>query len=265
MSQAPPRAQPRDRWVQYPRPNPLARLRLFCFPYAGGGASIFAPWARDLPPAVEVAAVQFPGREIRLSEKPYSDLLALVEVLAEALTPHFDKPFAFFGHSNGGLVAYELARRLRRQGRPGPVHLYSGGRPAPQVVIDEPPVHALPHDEFLATLRRFAGTPEEVLQNPELMELIEPTLRADFSLGETYRYAPEPLLTIPITAYGGMRDGEVPPWQVEAWREQAGGPFNLKMFPGDHFFINSDRAEVLRELTRELMMDIARLDGPAHG
>ncbi len=239
-------------WAIFPRPEPNARLRLFCFPYAGGGASIFSPWVRILPPEVEVVAVQPPGRESRLSEKPYSDMTELVDAMHRELRPHFDKPFAFFGHSNGGLMAFELARTLRRAGGPMPLHLFGSGRPAPQLDLDEPPIHHLPHDEFIEELRRFAGTPEEILQNAEIMELIMPLLRADFALGETYVYTPEPPLDLPISAYGGVQDEEVSEEQVAAWREQTSGEFRMKMFPGGHFFLNEDRAVVLAELTREL-------------
>ena len=214
-------------WAVVARRNPAARLRLFCFPYAGGGASIFSTWHRDLPSAVEVVAVQPPGREGRLMETPYADLASLVEAVAPALEPWMDRPFALFGHSNGGLMAFELARLLRRAGRRMPVHLFASGRPAPQLELDEPPIHALPDDEFVAELRRFKGTPDEILQNAEIMSLVMPLLRADFALGETYDYVPGPPLDLPVSAYGGEGDEEVSRDQVEAWREQTTGPFHL--------------------------------------
>ncbi len=257
---------PLNSWAIYPARNPAARLRLFCFPYAGGGATVFSAWPRSLPPEVEVVAVQPPGREARLSETPYSDMTQLVEAMHRELRPHFDKPFAFFGHSNGGLMAFELARALRREGGPMPLQLFTGGRPAPQLEIDDPPIHTLPHDEFIQELRRFAGTPEEILENEEIMGLIMPLLRADFTLGETYRYVPEPPLDLPICAYGGERDEDVSRADVEAWREQTTGEFRMQMFPGDHFFINSDRALVLAEISRELRMLLGRLrPAGAHG
>lgn len=256
---------PLNGWAIYPSRNPNARLRLFCFPYAGGGATIYSTWARSLPPEIEVVAVQPPGREGRLAETPYSDLMQLAEAMHRELRPHFDKPFAFFGHSNGGLMAFELARALRRAGDPMPLHLFASGRPAPQLVIDEPPIHALPHDEFIHELRRFAGTPEEILANAEIMELIMPLLRADFALGETYVYAPEEPLNLPISAYGGVRDDEVSQEQVEAWRAQTSAAFHMRMFPGDHFFINGDRAMVMEELTRELRPLLMRVAHATYG
>jgi len=253
----------RDPWVVFPRRVPDARLRLFCFPYAGGGASIYARWPELLPPGVELAAVQLPGRESRLAEKPYAEMGLLVEKLAEVLAPYLDLPFALFGHSNGGLMAFELARTLRAQGQPLPVHLIVSGRPAPQVVLTDPPIHALPHGEFMDALRRFGGTPEEVLGNEEMMSLIEPLLRADFALGETYVFTPGSPLEIPVSAYGGATDDEVPLWQVEAWKEQAGSEFRFVTFPGGHFFLNDDRDRVLGELGRELRPHLART-GYAH-
>jgi medium-chain acyl-[acyl-carrier-protein] hydrolase len=182
------------------------------------------------------------------------------------LRPHFDKPFAFFGHSNGGLMVFELARALRREGGPMPLQLLVGGRPAPQLEITDPPIHALPHDEFIQELRRFAGTPDEVLENAEIMELIMPLLRADFAMGETYQYVPEPPLDLPISAYGGQLDADVSEEQVQAWREQTTGEFRMRMFPGDHFFINSDRAQVLAEVSRDLRTLLGRLPrASAHG
>jgi medium-chain acyl-[acyl-carrier-protein] hydrolase len=256
---------PINGWAIYPSRNPSARLRLFCFPYAGGGATIYSPWTRMLPPEVEVVAVQPPGREGRLGETPIPDLPQLVEHLHRELLPHFDKPFAFYGHSNGGLMAFELARALRRTSGPMPRHIFIGGRPAPQLELDEERIHALPHDEFIDALRRYAGTPEEILQNAEIMELIMPLLRADFSLGETYAYTPEAPLHVPISAYHGVRDNEVEPAQIEAWREQTSAAFNFKIFPGDHFFINGDRALVLQEMTRELRPLLGSLQPAMHG
>jgi medium-chain acyl-[acyl-carrier-protein] hydrolase len=259
---APSRPSP---WVVLPKPNPSARLRLFCFPYAGGGASIFATWARLLPAEVEVVAVQLPGRENRIGEKPVSDLRELVPQMAQALAPFMDRPYVLFGHSNGGLMAFELIRLLRREGRTLPLLFVASGRPAPQVTLEGPVLHHLPEPEFREMLRRFNGTPEEVLQNEEIMQLITPMLRADFSLGETYQYTPEPPLPLPIAAYGGEKDMEVPTWAIHAWREQAAGEFRDMIFPGGHFFINENREQLLAELTRDLRGALVRAGAlPAH-
>jgi medium-chain acyl-[acyl-carrier-protein] hydrolase len=243
-------------WVVLPRPNPGARLRLFCFPYAGGGASVFTAWPEGLPDEVEVCAVQPPGREGRLSEAPFTDVHALVEALHPALRPHLDRPFALFGHSNGAVMAFELARALRRAGGPMPVRLIASGRPAPQLPLEEPPVHALPDEAFTREIRRFSGTPDAVLENAELMELLMPLLRADFQLGETYAARDEPPLPVPITAVGGVDDHEVRREQVEGWREQTTRDFRLAMLPGGHFFLLDQRDLLLREIAADLRRDL---------
>jgi phosphopantetheine--protein transferase-like protein len=239
-------------WLAVPRPNPLAGLRLFGFPYAGGGASLFRHWPERLPASVEVCPVQLPGREARLSEPGFDRLTPLVETLARELRPHFDRPFAFFGHSLGALVGFELARQLRRSGGPQPVCLFASGRRAPQIPNLDPPIHDLPEPAFRAELRRFSGTPPAVLDHDELMALVLPRLRADFALSETYVYTPEPAFAFPVFALGGLEDPRVERPQLEAWREHTTGPFQLRMLPGNHFFLHSAEDRVLEILGGEL-------------
>ncbi len=195
-----------DRWLAYRRPRPGAEVRLFCFPHAGGGASLFHGWADRLPPAVEVCPVQLPGRETRFGEPPINRLGPLVGALAEALLPHLDRPFAFFGHSLGALIGFELARRLRRERGLEPVHLFASACAAPQRWGCVRPIHALPDAAFRKELRRLRGTAPAVLDNEELMEILLPALRADFALCETYAYGEDDPLSCPVTAVGGLRD-----------------------------------------------------------
>ena len=239
-------------WVTIPRPNPTARLRLFCFPYAGAGASVFYSWPSQLPRDVEVAAVQLPGREARLAEKPYTGMKELVEKLYEVITPYLDVPFAFFGHSNGAIMSFELARLLRARGGPVPLHLFLSGRMAAHIPNRHDPIHALPEPQFSQELRRLEGTPEEILQNDEIMALVRPLLRADFSLAETYVYDPGPPLDVPISAYGGDRDLDVTVDDVHAWGEHTTAAFRPRIFSGGHFFLNTERPTVLHHLSREL-------------
>src|SRR5437763_15337105 len=171
----------RTPWLVSRKPNPRARVRLFCFPYAGGGDSVFRAWQKGLSEAIEVCPVQLPGRGARISEPPFTELSPLVRAAAQALAPHLDKPFAFFGHSMGALICFELARHLRKDGGPQPVHLFVSGRCGPQTPR-EPFAGDLPDSEFQEMLRRYNGTPEEVLENRELMELLLPAVRADFAL-----------------------------------------------------------------------------------
>lgn len=233
------------RWAVVPRPDPAARLRLFCFPHAGGAASAFTAWAGELP-GIEVVAVQPPGRERRIGEPPFDRMEPLVDAAYRALRPLWDRPFAFFGHSTGALVAYLLARRLRTDGGPRPLHLVASGRWAPHLQDPEPPVYALPRDELVAALRRYGGTPDEVLDDRDLMDFLLPLLRADFALGDTYLHREEPPLEVPITAIGGDRDPRVNTEALEAWRGHTTGSFAAHLLPGDHFYLHGDRAAVLR-------------------
>lgn len=241
-----------DCWVMCPKPNPQANLRLFCFPYAGGGALSFRTWPNGLPTTIEVCAVELPGRGTRMKLAPFTRHAPLVEALAQALLPSLNKPFALFGHSMGGLVSFELARLLRRKYDLLPVHLFVSGRRAPQVPDLDPPIHALPEPAFLDELRRYNGTPEAVLENKELMQLLLPILRADFAVLETYVYTTEPPLGCPITAFGGLQDCKVSCDHLEAWRNQTSASFSLQMLPGDHFFLNSAQALLLQSLTQHL-------------
>ncbi len=247
-------------WVTYPKPNFYAKLRLFCFPYAGGGTWSFRSWSTSLTPDVEVCPIELPGRGSRLMEHPFTQLEPLIQALARALLPYLDKPFAFFGHSMGGLVSFELAHLLRKNYDLSPVHLFISGRRAPQVSVSEPPIHHLPEAEFLNELRHLNGTPEAVLENAELMELFLPALRADFAVLETYVYIPKPRLDCPITVLGGLQDFEVSCEDLEAWREQTNTAFSMQMFQGDHFFIHSAQSLLLQFLARELRMIASRIN-----
>ena len=254
-------ASARDPWITRPRPRPHAYLRLFCIPHAGGGASAFRAWGDALPVDVEVCPVQLPGREARMGEPAISRMEPLVDALSRAIRPYEDLPIAFFGHSNGALIAFELARRLRREGRHLPVHLFASGRRAPDVPNPRPDVAHLPDPEFLAEMRELGGTPEEVLAHPELMQILMPLLRADVALNEAYRFSEEAPLECPITAYGGLGDLKATREDVEAWGRHTSGGFTARFFPGDHFFVYGEQKElVLRTLSGDLH-DIFRRAG----
>lgn len=239
-------------WVTCPKPNLQAKLRLFCFPYAGGGALSFRTWSDNLPQTVEVCPIELPGRGARLMEPPFTQLEPLIQVLEEVLLPYLTKPFAFFGHSMGGLISFELARLLRKNHCLNPVHLFVSGRRAPQVPNLHPPIHALPQSAFIQEIRRLNGTSEAVLENARLMQMLLPILRADFAVIETYIYASSLPLDCPIAAYGGLEDREVSYEHLKAWREQTNAAFSLRMLPGDHFFLDSARPLLLQFLSQEL-------------
>ena len=243
---------PTPSWFTVP-PNGQAKIRLFCFPYAGGSSLIFRTWGKALGPSIAVCPAHLPGRERRLTEKPYTSARSLVDAVAEAIIPHLDRPFAFFGHSMGALISFELARQLRRLNMPSPLHLFLSGRAAPQRrEFKESITYNLPAKEFAEELRRLNGTPREVLEHQELMELMIPLLKADFEICQTYNYTQEPALDCPITAFGGLSDHEATGEMIDAWREQTTRSFRLCMMPGDHFFLHSAQDRILTILLQEL-------------
>jgi surfactin synthase thioesterase subunit len=229
--------------------NNGASLRLFCFPYAGGGAAAFRTWPESLPDSVALCGVQPPGRENRIGEEPIADIHELVARLLPSLAPWLDKPFVFYGHSTGGLVAFELIRELRRQQMPLPLHLVVSGARAPH--IPEPsPLHHLPKEAFIQELRRFSGTPETVLENSELMDIYIPILRADLAIEEKYTLKEEAPINIPITAIYGIEDDEAPKSVMAPWKRYTTDSFELIGLQGGHFFINTAREAFLSCLSR---------------
>jgi medium-chain acyl-[acyl-carrier-protein] hydrolase len=232
--------------------NSEAALRLFCFSYAGGGSTIFRSWNDRLAGQVEVCAVQLPGRESRATEPAYRRLSSLIDDLYGAIEPLLDdKPFALFGHSMGALVAFELARRLRRSGAPQPEQLLLSAFRAPQLPNPNIRIFHLP-DEVLKTVLAKDGTPQEVLQNDELMKALLPTLRADLEVCETYEYVAEAPLPVPMAVFGGFHDVRVGRADLEQWSAQAGAGFDLTMLPGSHFFIHSAQDLLLAQLSTRL-------------
>ena len=244
-------------WLAYHEPNSRAKLRLFCFPYAGGSALIYNKWRDSLPPFVEVCPVQLPGRGNRLHVPAFTNMDAVVQAVGAALLPYFDMPFAFFGHSMGASISFELARLLRREGRRLPLHLYISGRRAPHISDRDPPLHNRPDADLLDELRQLNGTPKEVLEHPELMTMMLPLLRADFSVAETYICETEPPLDTPITVFGGLADKDVTRDDLEAWQQYSTASFKLRMLAGDHFFLNSSQPVLLQLLSSELSSLVA--------
>ena len=241
-----------SKWVVRYRQSTEAKLRLFCFPYAGGSASVFRRWPERLPPDVEVCAIQLPGREDRYGEPFVTDLAVLVKLLAEKIRPLLDRPFAMFGHSLGALIAFSLARQLRREGAPAPVLLALSARQAAHLPLDRPAVSQLTEDEFVKELNFYGATPREVLENPELRALFLSVLRADFSLFESYRHTPEAPLTCPISAFAAVDDHTLRSERVAAWREHTSGRFTFREMTGGHFFLNTATAELIAALEGEL-------------
>ncbi len=197
--------------------------------------------------------MQPPGREGRFKEVLIRDLAGLVQGLLSELAEHLDKPFAFFGHSLGAIVAFEVACALRARQLPTPVALLVSGRGAPQLPRREAPIHQLPDAPFIDALRRLGGTPEPILQHQELMQVLLPVLRGDFSIAETYVYSERAPLDCPISAFGGDEDTGVSRADLAAWQLQTSQPLSVRLFAGGHFFIHTDRDGLLEAVSADLL------------
>lgn len=222
-----------------------AAVRLFCLPHAGGSASIYRAWVEDT--ALAIHPIQPPGRDARIREPAYTRVADYVADLVHAIAPHLDRPYALFGHSLGAIVAFELARALRRRGDALPRRLFVSGAPAPRVT--RPHLHDLPEPALIAELARMGGTHPEILAHRELLDMVLPTMRADLEASDTYVYAPEPALSCPITALVGTHDPFASAADAAGWADETSGGFVLHEVPGDHFFIDTAALSV-RALVR---------------
>ncbi|SFD53148.1 thioesterase II family protein [Streptomyces aidingensis] len=235
-----------DGWIVGPPRRDPPSLRLFCLPYVAGAASVYAPWRGALGEHTEVCAIELPGRQTRWRTPAYTRLGPLVDALASALRNELDVPWALFGHSMGALIAFELARELRRRGAGEPRVLFVSAGPAPRLRGGSPRVHDLPAARIAARIAALGGLPEELRAEPELLRLFLPVIRADFAVCETYRYRPERPLDCPVVAFAGRDDAEVPPERMAPWAEETAGRFTRHVLPGGHFFLRTAQAELLR-------------------
>lgn len=229
-----------------------ASVRLLCLPHAGAGATVYRAWASGLPGWIGACPVQPPGREKRRSEPPFTEVRQLVGLLAPEVAASVSPPYAIFGHSAGALSSFELVRELRRIGGPEPVHLFVAGRRAPQLPMDRTPLEGRSTEELATTLRDIGGTPDEILADHDLLEMIRPMLIADFCLNESYVYSPEQALTIPVTAFAATADAGAGVSQLAAWEEQTSARFHLQTLAGGHFAIFDHAPEVLTVITESL-------------
>lgn len=243
----------KGKWFQFVRQSPSPRARLFCFPFAGGGAAAFRAWREILPEEIDLFPVQYPGRGSRVAEAPLAGMDEMVERIREAIRPYLDVPYAFFGHSMGATVCFETARALRRSGDPLPERAFVSARPAPHEPSDRPDRHTMPDAEFLDVLRELEGTPKEFFDHPELIEFMLPVLRADFQLLETYAFREEQPFSFPITALSGVDDPDTPPEKMSSWGRHTTGPFKEISYSGGHFYLEQRARELGREIVANLL------------
>ncbi|MFE3741082.1 thioesterase II family protein [Streptomyces sp. NPDC059096] len=243
-------AAPGTPWLIRRQRRPDAPVDLYCFTHAGGSPGEYVRWSDGLPGA-QVWAVQLPGRASRRAEPPYTAMRPLVDALVEAVS--FDRPFAFFGHSLGGLVAFEVARTLRDLGRRQPERLFLSSCPPPPLPLSGrgTPMHTLPDAELLAeTERRWGPLPDAVRSHPELLTIVLSYTRSDVAVFETYAYVPGPPLDLPVTVFAGTEERDT--FRFEDWANHTRGPVDLNFLPGGHFYLRAEQRELLRQVAGRL-------------
>ncbi|MFJ9679413.1 thioesterase II family protein [Streptomyces sp. NPDC101194] len=233
--------------------RPDARHRLICFPHAGGGAGVFAEWATLLPAEIELAAVQLPGRQNRIAEEAATEAGPLVEAVAAELLPVMDGPVAFFGHSCGAMLAFEVARFLHAAGGPEPVHLFLSAQPSPEAFRERPKLHELSHEDFRAEMVNLGGIDEEIVEDVEILDALLPAVRADFAVWERHRVAPVPRLDVPFSVLAGRTDVRTPLDSLDGWRAYTSARFDTRLHPGGHFYFLDASADVLASIGRTLL------------
>jgi surfactin synthase thioesterase subunit len=233
---------PDPKWWLCRAKRPAAALRLYCFPHSGGSPGEFLRWADRLPEA-EVWALQLPGRGRRFAEPACTDLAELVSTLVRVST--LRAPFAFFGHSLGALVAFETTRELRARGLQQPVRLFASAYPAPDLPDQRQPVAGLSDEELLESVSgEYGDTFGTVRDDPELLAGSLAAFRADFSMLDGYKHVAAAPLDLPVTVLGGRED-DIEAGELAAWRSQCAGDFDLRIFPGGHFYFRERPAELL--------------------
>lgn len=240
-------------WLALPRRAVVVpSVRLFCLPHAGGGASTYRHWQQYFPAEIEVCPIQLPGRESRCAEAPIDDMERLVEPLIHAIGNWLDRPYALFGHSNGALIAFALARQLAAIGNAPRLLVVSASR-APHLPSPRPKIHRLPVAEFIAAVTRFEGIPQAVLESQELLEIIVPALRADFAINETYQVEPDATVPCPLWAYAPDADLSITPAGLAAWkRHTTADRFRLEVVAGGHFYLREQSEKLAAAISEEL-------------
>ncbi len=256
----PARARDESPWLVMHAASPRPRLRLFCFHSAGATASMFRGWRDGLPSWIELVAVQLPGREYRLAEPLIDESEPIVMALAQTVPPLLDLPYAFFGHSMGALIAFDLARALRAQGYGEPALFVASGRNAPRFKWRDAGIQALPDDEFIAAVRDYNGTPDALIDDPAMRDLWLPRLRADLTISANYRYVEAAPLGCPLLVLHGSGDALVSDAGLEGWLAETSGAARFVRYPGDHFFLHREEVRLLAEL-RGALEDALEMSG----
>ncbi|MFG2619452.1 thioesterase II family protein [Streptomyces sp. NPDC048507] len=237
----------RNLWMRQFHPAPGAKVRLVCLPHAGGSAPYFLPVSKALSPALDVLAVQYPGRQDRRDEPGIDNIAELADAVTDSLLSWADRPIIIFGHSMGATLAFEVALRLEAKGIV-PLSVFASGRRAPSRHRDER-VHLRSDDDLIREIQSLSGTQAAVLADEEILRMVLPAIRSDYKAAESYRYEPGPKLRAPIQAHFGVDDPKVSLDEARAWEEHTCGPFELQTYPGGHFYLNQQAGRIIEAIS----------------
>lgn len=251
----------KSKWLRPVRQNPGATVRLFCFHHAGVGATFYYPWAQALEPFAEVWCVQLPGREDRRGEPPVTDIRELTPILVDALVSHATMPYVLFGHSLGALISYSVSRRLQNMKHVRrPVAQFVSAMRAPSLAHTRVPLAKLDDEAFIEQINnRYGGLPEIFLKEPDLLQFFLPVIRADVSLLESFEYESGERFDWPLFVFGGLDDVQASGEMLNEWGKEAAGVFEVHEFPGGHFYLQQERAQVterVQRLTRDVLTGV---------
>jgi medium-chain acyl-[acyl-carrier-protein] hydrolase len=249
-----------NEWFVIPKPNVNADLKLICFPYAGGSASTYLPWIKNLPDNVELIIIQAPGRGTRMGELAYSDMQTLIGDLVKIIPSVLNKPYILFGHSLGSRIAFELMSQLKKLSHALPQHFIASGSRGPHHKSMKEPIYDLPDDEFIEELKGLNGTPQAVLENKELMELFLPLLKADFEIANRYYYTEKACFDCPITVFGGEYDVDICLSKLSSWGTFFETDADVHLFPENHFFIDSQSKQVQQKVNDIIQNCLTKLE-----
>ncbi|TQV77391.1 thioesterase [Aliikangiella marina] len=251
----------KDQWLLRPnRSSPLNQdIKLLCFPYAGGSAATYLDWHNWLPQNVDLVAIQPPGRASRIFEPGYKNMHDLVDSLIEALYKELSSPYILFGHSLGSRIAFELMNRCLAQNLPLPHRFIASGSRGPHLSPRITSIYRLPDAQFIEKLKSINGTPKEILENSELMELCLPMLRSDFELADKYKYSGDCVFDCPVSIFGGKSDSEISVDELKTWQKFFSKDITIELFAGDHFFIDSCKTSVISKVNEIIKFELTNL------
>lgn len=241
-----------SKWFLVSRPKKEAEYRLFCFPYAGGSATVYNAWNDLLPDHVELVAIQPPGRANRWNEKLHTSVKEMVDDLISAIPAWLDRPYMIYGHSLGSAVAFETLHALEQRKLRLPLRFFAGARRAPHCPPRIPPIHDYPLEEFKSEVKKLNGTPDSILENPDIMEIFVPVLRTDLKAAYAYHRAPSSKINCEVSIFGGAGDDKVVQEDLIGWQEHFSTTMDMHIFDGGHFFLEDNKKMVVERICHSI-------------